>query len=122
MLKCTYCYLLFFFFIGLSFVFYVFDLASLFVFTVSLTRPGNFECIARFVDLKTLRAGSSNLREEGLWKNISFQLFSPEDLRHVEGKNMLFLTETLVYTQQSHSLCFSAIAYLSSISAPGLVS
>ena len=51
MLKHTYCYLLFFFFLGLTFVSNVFDFASLYDFTASLKRPGNFECIIRFVDL-----------------------------------------------------------------------
>ena len=46
-------YMLLFFFFGLSFFSDVFDFASLHVFTVTLTRPGNFEYITRSVDLKT---------------------------------------------------------------------
>ena len=76
MLKYTYCYLLFFFFFGLSFVFIAFDFASLYVFVASLTRPASFECITRFVNLE------SGEFEEGLSRIVSFQVFSPEDLRH----------------------------------------
>ena len=48
MLKYTYCYLLLFFFFGLSFVSNVCDFALLYVFIAPRTRPGNFECITRF--------------------------------------------------------------------------
>ena len=52
-IKLLFFHLLLFLFFGLSFVHNVFDFALLYVFTESLTRPGNFECITRFVELKT---------------------------------------------------------------------
>ena len=59
LLTYTYCYLLFSFFFGMSFFSNVFDFALLYVFIVSLRRTSDFECITRFADLKTQRAGSS---------------------------------------------------------------
>ena len=96
---------MFFFFFDLFFVSNVIDFASLCVFIASLTS----QCIIRFVDLKTWRAGSSipPLRKvfgELLLSNYFHQKISA--MSKVK-KYCFFWIETLVHVQQSHP-CVSA--------------